>query len=59
MTENKFESTSLADAQTEMRRAFLGGFAGQLVSGIIWLPAGILLLLKNHKKRVDSSFYLR
>jgi predicted lipid-binding transport protein (Tim44 family) len=27
------------DAQQEMRSAFLGGFAGQLVSGFIWLAA--------------------
>ena len=29
----------LADAQREMRSAYLGGFAGQLVSGLIWLAA--------------------
>lgn len=30
---------SLCSNQREMRTAFLGGFAGQLVSGIIWLVA--------------------
>lgn len=30
---------SVFGAQKEMRSAFLGGFAGQLVSGIIWLGA--------------------
>lgn len=32
----------LNDSQREMRSAFLGGFAGQLVSGIIWLIAAAL-----------------
>lgn len=32
----------LIDCQREMRSAFLGGFAGQLVSGIIWLVAASL-----------------
>jgi hypothetical protein len=27
---------SISDAQREMRSAFLGGFAGQLVTGILW-----------------------
>lgn len=30
---------NLNDCQREMRSAFLGGFAGQLVSGVIWLIA--------------------
>lgn len=29
----------ITSAQREMRSAFLGGFAGQLVSGLIWLAA--------------------
>jgi hypothetical protein len=29
----------ILDAQRDMRSAFLGGFAGQLVSGLIWLIA--------------------
>lgn len=29
-------------SQTEMRTAFLGGFAGQLVSGLIWLAASAI-----------------
>jgi len=32
----------LIDCQREMRSAFLGGFAGQLVSGIIWPVAAAL-----------------
>ena len=30
---------NLKECQQEMRSAFLGGFAGQLVSGLIWLAA--------------------
>lgn len=33
---------NLIDCQREMRSAFLGGFAGQLVSGLIWLVAAAL-----------------
>jgi hypothetical protein len=33
---------NIIEAQREMRSAFLGGFAGQLVSGLIWLVAGAL-----------------
>jgi len=32
----------IADAQREMRSAFLGGFVGQLVSAILWLVSGAL-----------------
>ena len=35
--EVKFKSVS--ESQREMRSAFLGGFAGQLISGLIWLGA--------------------
>ncbi len=32
---------NIQDCQREMRSAFLGGFAGQLVSGLIWLAAAM------------------
>lgn len=36
----------IADAQREMRSAFLGGFVGQLVSGVLWLvSAGLAATL--------------
>jgi hypothetical protein len=38
---------SLSECQREMRIAFLGGFAGQLISGVIWLLAGILVALQR------------
>ena len=31
----------LSNCQREMRNAFLGGFAGQLISGLIWLVAAV------------------
>ena len=34
----------IKEAQFEMRSAFLGGFAGQLVSGVIWLIAAAISL---------------
>jgi hypothetical protein len=34
----------IADAQREMRYNFLGGFVGQLVSGVLWLISGALAL---------------
>lgn len=33
---------NIKECQREMRSAFLGGFAGQLVSGLIWLAAAAL-----------------
>jgi len=33
---------NLKECQREMRQAFLGGFAGQLVSGLIWLVAAAI-----------------
>jgi hypothetical protein len=33
------KNNSISASQKEMRSAFLGGFAGQLVSGLIWLGA--------------------
>ena len=30
---------NLIDCQVEMRKSFIGGFAGQLISGLIWLAA--------------------
>lgn len=35
----------IKNAQYEMRSAFLGGFAGQLVSGLIWLISAAIGLL--------------
>lgn len=39
------KETTLSSSQREMRSAFLGGFAGQLVSGLIWFIASTISLL--------------
>ena len=36
---------NIKQAQAEMRSAFLGGFAGQLVSGVIWLIAALVSVI--------------
>ncbi len=47
--DNMVVTTVLSDAQKEMRSAFLGGFAGQLVAGLIWVAsAAISVLSKPH-----------
>jgi hypothetical protein len=33
---------TIADAQRDVRTTFLGGFAGQLVSGLVWLASAAL-----------------
>lgn len=38
-------AASTYDDQKEMREAFLGGFAGQLISGLIWLTSTLLSVL--------------
>lgn len=38
---------NLNDCQREMRKIFLGGFAGQLVSGVIWLVAAAFGTLRS------------
>lgn len=48
---------SLADCQREMRSAFLGGFAGQLVSGIIWLIAAALGLFLTPSAGMAALFF--
>lgn len=48
---------SLLDSQREMRSAFLGGFAGQLVSGVIWLIASALSLLLKPTAGMAALFF--
>lgn len=42
MIEKVNKNTNITKSQKEMRSAFLGGFAGQLVSGLIWLGASAI-----------------
>lgn len=39
------KNTDISTYQQEMRSAFLGGFAGQLVSGLIWLGASAVSVI--------------
>lgn len=44
---NKDKMTRLSIDQKEMRSVFLGGFAGQLVSGLIWITAATTSALSH------------
>jgi len=48
---------NLLDSQREMRSAFLGGFAGQLVSGVIWLIASLLSVLLRPTAGMAALFF--
>ena len=45
------------ECQREIRAAFLGGFAGQLVSGLIWLVAAAASLWINHRWAMALLFF--
>lgn len=47
----------IVDAQREMRSAFLGGFAGQVVSGSIWLAAGIVSVVAGSTLAMIVLFF--
>lgn len=48
---------NVLECQREMRSAFLGGFAGQLVSGIIWLVASIVSLTGSPLYGMGTLFF--
>jgi hypothetical protein len=48
---------NLNECQREMRSAFLGGFAGQLVSGIIWLAASVISLWVTPRYGMAALFF--
>ncbi|MBP7961025.1 MAG: hypothetical protein KBG20_00540 [Caldilineaceae bacterium] len=47
----------LNDCQREMRSAFLGGFAGQLVSGLIWLAASAISVWSEPRLGMAVLFF--
>ncbi len=51
------EQSRLAESQKEMRYAFLGGFAGQFVSGIIWLVASAVSLYVSTGYGMAALFF--
>jgi len=48
---------NLNESQIEMRSAFLGGFAGQLVSGLIWLAASAISLWVAPRYGMAALFF--
>lgn len=48
---------NISECQREMRSAFLGGFAGQLVSGIIWLVAAVLSTWLSPRAGMAALFF--
>ena len=47
----------ISEGQFEMRSAFLGGFGGQLVSGIIWLVAAAVSLITKPTIGMAALFF--
>lgn len=47
MAEIGLDTTAINNAQKEMRAAFLGGFAGQLVSGLLWIISAAISVLSS------------
>jgi hypothetical protein len=48
---------NLKNAQQEMRRNFLGGFAGQLVSGVIWLVSSAVWFWTEPRNGMAVLFF--
>jgi hypothetical protein len=42
----------ISDAQEEVRSVFLGGFAGQLVSSLVWLVSAVLATWRSPKSAI-------
>lgn len=51
------EHPGIPESQKEMRQAFLGGFAGQLVSGIIWLVSSAISMLVSPGYGMAALFF--
>lgn len=49
--------TRLSGSQREIRTAFLGGFAGQFISGLIWLAAAGISVLSTHEYGMAFLFF--
>lgn len=48
---------NISECQFEMRTSFLGGFAGQLISGIIWLVASMISLWVTPRYGMATLFF--
>lgn len=54
---NRIEVEGLVNDQREMRSAFLGGFAGQLISGLIWLLAAGISVVTSEQYGMAVLFF--
>lgn len=54
---NRVKKSGISIDQKEMRSVFLGGFAGQLVSGLIWLIASTISVLINQNYGMVVLFF--
>jgi hypothetical protein len=43
---------NISDAQRDVRSVFLGGFAGQLVSGLVWLLSAVLATWRSPRSAI-------
>ena len=57
MTTKVHGPASIISAQQEMRTAFLGGFSGQLVSGLIWLLSAAISVLSKPQHGMLFLFF--
>jgi hypothetical protein len=48
---------TIPEAQRELRTAFLGGFAGQLVTGVIWLAASAVSIFAAPRYGMAALFF--
>lgn len=55
-TENA-NSNGITSDQTELRKAFLGGFAGQFISGCIWLVAALVSVVVGNYYGMAVLFF--
>lgn len=53
----KQKMTRISNDQKEIRSAFLGGFAGQLISGLIWLAAAGVSMLTSEQSGMAFLFF--
>jgi hypothetical protein len=53
---SEVSSTTISDAQREMRLAYYGGAPGMLTSATVWLAAGVVAALGSPKRAVWALF---
>lgn len=47
----------IADAQREIRQSYLGGFMGQLVSGVLWLVTAVIATWGTPRAAIIALFF--